>query len=210
MKDNINNNKNNIKNDNNEKNENRAKNENNKNNGNNIINENENENGISIDGKKYIMEKMGLIFVSNRLGLYNISSDYYPSIKNILDCKECIGFVGGKKNTNSASYFIGYYDNNLLYLDPHHNNKRIKQVDDDNIITYINKTLYKLKFSSLNSAITIGFLFRNIKEFNQLLTFFRNSKKEKYFCFEYSEKMGKKENKNLNEIYNSISTGDDF
>ena len=176
------------------------------NNDNNIIN----ENSITIEGKKYIMEKMGLIFVSNRLGIYSITSDYYPSIKNIFSCKECIGFIGGKKNTNSASYFFGYYNNNLLYIDPHRNNISVNQLDDNNINSYINKTLYKLKLTSLNAALTVGFLFRNFKEFNDLLSFFRSIQKEKNYCFYYSEQMTSKDDKELDAILNKMSSKDDF
>ena len=156
------------------------------------------------------MEKMGLIFVSNRLGIYSITSDYYPSIKNIFSCKECIGFIGGKKNTNSASYFFGYYNNNLLYLDPHRNNISVNQLDDNNINSYINKTLYKLKLTSLNAALTVGFLFRNFKEFNDLLSFFRSIQKEKNYCFYYSEQMTSKDDKELDAILNKMSSKDDF
>ena len=190
-------------------NENNISNENNDNINNiNVIN---NENIIKIEDKNYKMEKMGLIFISNRLGLNNVSPDYYPSLKKIFNCKEFIGIIGGKKKSNSASYFFGYYDNYLLYLDPHHNNISINKIDDNNINTYINKTIYKFQFSSLKSALTIGFLFRNMKEFNDLLTFFRNIKKDENSCFSFSEKMNKEEdNKEFNEMLNNISEKDDF
>ena len=190
-------------------NENNISNENNDNINNiNVIN---NENIIKIEDKNYTMEKMGLIFISNRLGLNNVSPDYYPSLKKIFNCKEFIGIIGGKKKSNSASYFFGYYDNYLLYLDPHHNNISINKIDDNNINTYINKTIYKFQFSSLKSALTIGFLFRNMKEFNDLLTFFRNIKKDENSCFSFSEKMNKEEdNKEFNEMLNNISEKDDF
>lgn len=175
----------------------------------NLLNNN-NENQIKIEDKSYIMQKMGLIFISNRLGITNVSSDYYPSLKNIFNCKECIGFIGGKNNSNSASYFFGYYNNYLLFLDPHHNNLSINQLDDNNINTYINKTIYKLQFNSLKSAITIGFIFRNINEFKDLLSFFRNIKKEKKFCFEFTEKMVEKVDKKYDDLINNISTKDDF
>ena len=48
------------------------------------------------------MEKMGLIFISVRLGLAEVTSDYFPSLKKSFDNKESIGFIGGKKNSNSA------------------------------------------------------------------------------------------------------------
>lgn len=169
-----------------------------------------NENKTIIDGKNYIMEKMGLIFISVRLGLEEVNPDYFPSLKRIFDCKENIGFIGGKKNSNSASYFFGYYDNNLLFLDPHHNYPSIINLDNNNINTYINKVVYKINFTSLKAGFTIGFIFRNIKEFNELLTFFRSLNDEKYPCFTFSEKEIKINNKEIKAILNTISDKDDF
>ena len=179
---------------------------------NNIIENNNinNENKIIIDGKNYIMEKMGLIFISVRLGIEEVNPDYFPSLKKLFDCKENIGFIGGKKNSNSASYFFGYYDNNLLFLDPHHNYPSINILDNNNINTYINKVVYKINLNSLKAGFTIGFVFRNIKEFNELLTYFRSLNYEKYPCFTFTEKKVKRNSKEIKEILNNISDKDDF
>ena len=151
---------------------------------------------------------MGLIFVSVRLGLDNISPVYFPSIKKLFSCKECLGFIGGKKWTNSASYFFGNYGNILLYLDPHFNNKSIDHLDNINISSYTNKTIYQLELKTLKAAFTIGFLFRNIKEFNELFSFFTEVKKEENACFSFTEK---EVEKNIsNNLINEISDKDDF
>ena len=161
-----------------------------------------------LEGKKYLIEKMGLIFVSVRLGLDNISPVYFPSIKKLFSCKECLGFIGGKKWTNSASYFFGNYGNILLYLDPHFNNKSIDHLDNINISSYTNKTIYQLELKTLKAAFTIGFLFRNIKEFNELFSFFTEVKKEENACFSFTEK---EVEKNIsNNLINEISDKDDF
>ena len=50
-----------------------------------------------------------------------------------------------------------------------------------------------------------------MKEFNDLLTFFRSIKKDENSCFSCSEKMNKEEdNKEFNEMLNNISEKDDF
>ena len=163
---------------------------------------------FNIEGKNYIMEKMGLIFVSVRLGLDNVSPEYFPSIKKLFSCKECLGFIGGKKWTNSASYFFGYYDNFLLYLDPHFNNQSIDYLGSNNISSYKNKTIYKLDIKTLKAGFTIGFLFRNIKEFNELVNFFIEQKKEESPCFSFTEK--KVENEFEKDDINKNSDKDDF
>ena len=176
--------------------------------GNNIINDKENNNVFNFEGKNYLMEKMGLIFVSVRLGLDNITPEYFPSIFKLFSCKECLGFIGGKKWTNSASYFFGYYENFLLYLDPHFNNQSIDHLDNDNIYTYTNKIIYKIDIKTLKAGFTIGFLFRNMKEFNELLVFFKEQQKLENPCFAYSD--GKVKDEIIKDQINEISEKDDF
>ena len=171
----------------------------------------DNKNKIfEIEGKKYLMEKMGLLFVSVRLGLDNVAPDYFPSIKNLFTCKECLGFIGGKKWTNSASYFFGYYENNLLFLDPHFNHQSIDNLDNNNISTYINKVIYKLDIKTLKAGFTIGFLFRNMKEFNELIEFLRVYKEEENPCFSFSDKLKKVEDEFIESDINQISEQNDF
>ena len=131
--------------------------------------------------EKFKFKKMGAIYVSVRLGVSNISSEYYPSIKKLFDCKQFLGFIGGK--VDSASYFFGYSDDNLLYLDPHINQQSDSYLDDKTKDTYINKTVYELEFKSLQCAFTAGFLFRTLNEFHKLLEFFKKFNDEKCPCF---------------------------
>ena len=171
------------------------------------INDNNKNDIFVFEEKNYKLEKMGLIFISVRLGLDNISPEYHQSILKLFECKEFLGIIGGKKMTNSASYFFGYYENFLLYLDPHFNNKSIDHLDNSNINTYKNKIIYKLEVRTLKAAFTIGFLFRNMNEFNELLNFCRQHKKEENPCFSFSEGKGNKEMPN--ELINN-SDKDDF
>ena len=171
------------------------------------INDNNKNDIFVFEEKNYKLEKMGLIFVSVRLGLDNISPEYHQSILKLFSCKECLGIIGGKKMTNSASYFFGYYGNFLLYLDPHFNNKSIDHLDNNNINTYKNKNIYKIDVKTLKAAFTIGFLFRNMNEFNELLNFCREHKKEESPCFSFSD--GQKNKQIPKDIINN-SDKDDF
>lgn len=38
-------------------------------------------------------------------------------LKQILEWKQSVGIIGG--HHSSSLYFIGYQDDNLIYLDPH-------------------------------------------------------------------------------------------
>ena len=75
------------------------------------------ENFIERNGQKYYFRKSGIIFVSVRLGIDDISKEYLSSIKKLFSCKECLGIIGGKRS--QAYYFIGYREKEILYLDPH-------------------------------------------------------------------------------------------
>ena len=70
------------------------------------INDNNKNDIFVFEEKNYKLEKMGLIFISVRLGLDNISPEYHQSILKLFECKEFLGIIGGKKMTNSASYFL--------------------------------------------------------------------------------------------------------
>lgn len=151
-----------------------------------ISKEKEVENYIIYNGKRYIFGKMGIIFISLRLGLESISDDYFPSIKKIFDCKEFLGFLGGK--VQSASYFFGYVNDDLLFLDPHYNQTSVKDLEREGISSYIDKTIYKLSLKSLQTALTLGFLFRNFDEFIDLIEFCQKFCKDEYPIF-YLSKM---------------------
>ena len=155
-------------------------------------------------------KKMGAIFVSVRLGVTAIPSEYFESIKKIFECRQFLGIIGGK--INAASYFFGYCDDDLLYLDPHLNQDSIKDLDENNLNTYINKTVYCLPIEDFQPAFTIGFLFRDINEFRNLYFYMKLFMVDKFPCFhvhfeEYKSNV-KLEEKEINNIINEDK--DDF
>ena len=170
------------------------------------------ENNCYINNKKekYKFKKMGAIYVSVRLGVTTISPEYFPSIKRLFECRQFLGFIGGK--VDSASYFFGYCGDNLLYLDPHINQGSEPFLDEKSKNTYMNKTVYELNFNSLQCAFTIGFLFRNLYEFTQLLDFFKKFNNDKCRCFHiHFDTNIEKENENIeNDIKYLDNEQNDF
>ena len=153
-------------------------------------------------------KKMGAIFVSVRLGVIDIPIEYFPSIKKIFECKQILGIIGGK--VNSASYFFGYCDDDLLYLDPHFNQDSINDLDEKNLMTYIFKSVYKLPFDTFQPAFTIGFLFRNLIEFRDLYVFMKSFVLDTLPCFHVHFKPYKiKEDVKENQINNLINNEED-
>ena len=160
-----------------------------------LIDNNNKENNTTIDmnqiitfnNKKYVMKKSGLIFVSMRLGINKVGLEYYSSIINLFKCKECMGIIGGE--TNLAHYFIGYNDKgNLLYLDPHITRDAIFELNINNIMNdYLTKNLLQISMSDMSTALSVGFLFRNKNEFEDLTKFLDNYCKDEFACFGYSK-----------------------
>ena len=70
-----------------------------------------------IEEKSYEWTKSVFLVVPLRLGLHYIEPEYLESIKTIFDMPQNVGIAGGREN--SALYFVGLFENNLLYLDPH-------------------------------------------------------------------------------------------
>ena len=156
------------------------------------------------ENKKYKFKKMGAIFVSVRLGVESIPSEYFPSLIKLFNSKQFLGFIGGK--INSAFYFFGLSDEqNLLYLDPHLNQDSIIDLEDKNMITYLDKTIYSLKIEKLQCAFTIGFLFRNLKEFMELYIFLKDFNHDKFPCFHILFNYQFKNNLSQEEINNNIN-----
>jgi len=175
-----------------------------------------------LENKKYQFRNYGLIFLSIRIGINSIEEMYYNSITNLFNCKECIGFIGGK--SYKASYFIGCAQKNILYLDPHQaQDSIIPPINKDNIQTYLNKNLFQLPIKNLQPAMTIGFLFRDLNEFKDLYQFFMDNSNKEGCCFfvqqHYSvnNKDSSDESGNDNEkenekdyLYVDNNLGDDF
>ena len=142
---------------------------------------------ITFNNKQYILKKSGLIFVSMRLGINKVSREYYSSIKYLFNCKECMGIIGGE--TNLAHYFIGYNDKgNLIYLDPHITRDVTFELNQNNIMNdYLTKNVLEISMNDMSTALSVGFLFRNKNEFEDLTKFLDNYSKFEFACFGYSK-----------------------
>ena len=123
---------------------------------------------ITYNGVDYQFKKPGVVFISLRLGLYNLDPSYYDFIPFIFSkFRNNYGFVGGKKNR--AYYFIGIQgDNKLILVDPHVNQKLTNNIDKD-YESYYTENLYLLDIKELSSAFTLALGIFNSKHFTQLL-----------------------------------------
>lgn len=145
----------------------------------------QNQEEIEYKGEKYYFEYMGFFLVSIRLGLSEISSDYFNSIKDLFKCSQCVGIIGGKNS--SAYYFIGHDDEHLFYLDPHLSQNTVKELSDWE--SFIKKKIYKTKLESLQTAFSVGFLVRDFKDYKQLIEWVNKHQKQQFPCITLSTKV---------------------
>eukprot|EP00340_Litonotus_pictus_P001228 CAMPEP_0170521488 /NCGR_PEP_ID=MMETSP0209-20121228/6848_1 /TAXON_ID=665100 ORGANISM="Litonotus pictus, Strain P1" /NCGR_SAMPLE_ID=MMETSP0209 /ASSEMBLY_ACC=CAM_ASM_000301 /LENGTH=351 /DNA_ID=CAMNT_0010808383 /DNA_START=601 /DNA_END=1653 /DNA_ORIENTATION=+ len=112
----------------------------------------------------------GAIFVSLRLGLNSVSKEYLPSLIKFFSLPSNIGFIGGENF--KGFYYIGVNDNNeLLFLDPHMNQRSFKGYSELKTMsqTYLPQYICKLPVDKISPGLTLGFLFHSMKEFKILI-----------------------------------------
>lgn len=128
-----------------------------------------------------------------RLGLSEINPIYFESIKQTFRVPQTLGIIGGKPN--HALYFVGYVNNELIYLDPH---KTQPTVDLDelapldsfcNDLSYHCKTANRMDFHLMDPSIALCFFFKTKDEFDSWCKIFKEiyERNEKQSLFELNE-----------------------
>lgn len=159
---------------------------------------------LTFNNQQYKFEKTGIIFVSVRLGINTISSEYHDAIKELFKCKYCIGIIGGKNS--SAYYFIGFNQNHFFYLDPHYAQECTQKI---NLLTYCVNEVFQLSMNKMQTAFTVGFQFRSLNEFKELIKVFKYESNKVFPIFSFTEQiLSVKSNQFIDLNYNN--TKDDF
>lgn len=113
----------------------------------------------------------GVLFISIRLGLSAITSEYFDSILKTFSFHGSLGIIGGENN--KGFYYIGANSNNeLLFLDPHFNQKCFftrEEMISQCLSTYLPSYVYKINISKISPAFTIGFIFNKTKDLITLI-----------------------------------------
>ncbi|KAK2573814.1 Cysteine protease ATG4B [Acropora cervicornis] len=109
-----------------------------------------------------------LLFIPLRLGLSEMNSVYNEPFKACFKFRYSVGAIGGKPN--HAYYFIGFYGNNLLFLDPHTtqqavNPEKMSQIPDE---SYHCVHPSRINISDLDPSIALGFFCKTEEEFDDL------------------------------------------
>lgn len=126
----------------------------------------------SVSHNEEALTVSGALFISIRLGLNSIASEYFPSIFQTFSMQGSLGMIGGENN--KGFYYIGANSNNeLLFLDPHFNQKSFcsrEELLSTFYDSYNPHYVYKIKINKISPAFTLGFNFNNISEFATLMS----------------------------------------
>lgn len=131
---------------------------------------------VSIDSANVYLDELNAIYKSNphsktlvllcvMLGLRSVPDKYQSSIRHILACPQSVGIAGGKPS--SSYYFIGFEEDQLIYLDPHRVYKSCHSQDNIDYSTYHDGQYDKLPINQMDPSMMIGFLIEDKLQWNQ-------------------------------------------
>ncbi|XP_062867225.1 cysteine protease ATG4A isoform X2 [Trichomycterus rosablanca] len=108
-----------------------------------------------------------LLLIPLRMGINNINPVYIQALKECFKMPQSCGVLGGKPNL--AYYFIGFIDDELIYLDPHTTQSAVDSetgciIDDQSY--HCQRSPHRMKITSLDPSVALGFFCKSEEDFN--------------------------------------------
>ncbi|XP_037927837.1 cysteine protease ATG4B isoform X2 [Teleopsis dalmanni] len=119
-----------------------------------------------------------LLVIPLRLGLSDINPIYIPALKRCFELVGSCGMIGGRPN--QALYFLGYVDDEVLYLDPHTTQRsgsvgqKTSQDEYDFDDTFHQKYAGRINFQQMDPSLAVCFLCKSRISFEILLEKLKN------------------------------------
>ncbi|TMS34881.1 hypothetical protein L596_002385 [Steinernema carpocapsae] len=120
--------------------------------------------------------KSVIVVVSVRLGAFKVNTCYEKHVRNLLSLKNSLGILGGRPR--HSLYFVGFYDQSLIYLDPHvaHPYKPLCFSTAEEVLdgtnrwkSYHCRMASKMSISEIDPSCAIAFLIRSEAEFDETI-----------------------------------------
>lgn len=114
-----------------------------------------------------------LLIIPLRLGLTDINPIYIPALKKCFELVGSLGMIGGRPN--QALYFIGYVDDEVIFLDPHTIQRsgsvgtKTSQNEIDYDDTFHQKYAQRIKFTQMDPSLALCFLCKTRLSFDILM-----------------------------------------
>ncbi|XP_019398550.1 PREDICTED: cysteine protease ATG4B isoform X3 [Crocodylus porosus] len=108
-----------------------------------------------------------VLLIPLRLGLTDINEAYIETLKHCFMMSQSLGVIGGKPN--SAHYFIGYVEEELIYLDPHTTQPAVEPSDSGCIPDesfHCQHPPCRMSIAELDPSIAVGFFCNTEEDFN--------------------------------------------
>ncbi|XP_051536144.1 cysteine protease ATG4A-like isoform X1 [Myxocyprinus asiaticus] len=132
-----------------------------------------------------------LLVIPLRMGINSINPVYIQALKECFKMPQSCGVLGGKPNL--AYYFIGFIDDELIYLDPHTTQQALEcdsgiAVDDASY--HCHRTPHRMKITNLDPSVALGFFCKSEEDFDSWCDLIQQEllKKRNLRMFELVEK----------------------
>ena len=103
-----------------------------------------------------------LVIVPLRMGLKKIDKCYYTQIKEALSWPFSVGILGGK--STYALYWIGYYNEKLITLDPHTEQDSVNEINDKTFPSFVTRSPKIISFSEWDTTMAFWFYLKNAED----------------------------------------------